>query len=71
MFAFPPVPEQLRIVEFLKARIDALDKQGSKVVAVIQRLKEYRSALIINAVTGKIDVRDFEIPQTEEEAAHA
>ena len=28
----------------------------------IARLQEYRSALITNAVTGKIDVRGFEVP---------
>jgi hypothetical protein len=32
-------------------------------------LKEYRSALITQAVTGKIDVREIEIPSVEEEQA--
>jgi hypothetical protein len=32
---------------------------------------EYRAALITNAVTGKIDVRRFPIPATEQDATHA
>ncbi|MEH1864758.1 MAG: hypothetical protein V7K69_07070 [Nostoc sp.] len=34
-----------------------LDQKKSKVQEVIELLKEYRTALITNAVTGKIDVR--------------
>jgi restriction endonuclease S subunit len=54
----PPAPEQEAIAVFLDretAKIDALVK---KVQEAVQRLKEYRTALISAAVTGKIDVRD-------------
>jgi type I restriction enzyme S subunit len=38
--------------------------------SVIEKLKEYRTALITNAVTGKIDVRDIKLPDpTPAEAA--
>ena len=53
----PPDREQRAISEFLgraNARIDAL---AGRVNAAIERLQEYRSALITAAVTGKIDVR--------------
>ena len=53
----PPLDEQAAIIVFLdraKARIDRLDVE---VRAAIDRLREYRSALISAAVTGKIDVR--------------
>ena len=38
-----------------------------RVSVVVEKLQEYRAALITNAVTGKIDVRDFPIPSP---AAH-
>jgi type I restriction enzyme, S subunit len=34
-----------------------IDRQKAKVKEAIELLKEYRTALITNAVTGKIDVR--------------
>lgn len=40
-----------------------------KVVEAVTKLLEYRSSLITNAVTGKIDVRDFAIPHIAEEIA--
>jgi hypothetical protein len=36
--------------------------QGKPVEAAIEKLKEYRSALVTAAVTGKIDVRKAESP---------
>jgi len=54
----PPPDEQQAIANFLgreTARIDALI---AKVGEAIERLKEYRTALISAAVTGKIDVRE-------------
>jgi restriction endonuclease S subunit len=53
----PPLPEQRAIAAFLDretAKIDALIK---KIQEAIERLKEFRTALISVAVTGKIDVR--------------
>ena len=55
--ALPPVEEQERITSFLAAENDKVDALLIKVRNVIDRLKEYRTALISAAVTGKIDVR--------------
>jgi type I restriction enzyme S subunit len=66
--ALPPSAEQEEIVNYLDNKTSAIDEQCRKVQSVIARLKEYRSALITNAVTGKIDVRDFTIPATDEAA---
>jgi len=58
LIPLPSVSQQRIIVNYLKretAKIDALVK---KVQEAVQRLKEYRTALISAAVTGKIDVRD-------------
>lgn len=53
----PPRPEQAAIVEFLDAETGRLDVLVGKVEEAVERLREYRSALITSAVSGKIDVR--------------
>lgn len=60
----PPVTEQQDIIDYINKVNQKLDLQMSKAKDVISRLTEYRSALITNAVTGKIDVRGFEITKT-------
>lgn len=69
LFAFPPIQEQVAIVLALAAKVEAIDRQSEKVLSVIERLVEYRSSVITNAVTGKIDVRGFPIPHTAEGTA--
>ncbi len=52
----PPDPEQRAIAAFLDRETAKLN--APKVREAIERLKEYRTALISAAVTGKIDVRE-------------
>lgn len=68
----PPREEQDEIVDEVTRISSRIDKMVSTVTTAITRLQEYRSALITNAVTGKIDVRDFRSPTTTEqkELAH-
>jgi len=54
----PPLPEQEAIAAFLDRETVKIDKLSSKVKLAIEKLKEYRTALISAAVTGKIDVRE-------------
>ena len=56
----PPESEQSAIAAFLDRETSELDALVSKVRQHIDKLKEYRAALISAAVTGKIDVRDQE-----------
>jgi type I restriction enzyme S subunit len=58
----PPLQEQNEIVEFIDTSTNRLDQMAEKVAAVIDRLTEYRTALITAATTGKIDVRKVKIP---------
>ena len=60
--ALPPFDEQAKLCNHIHAIETHIEKQSLKTQAAIERLKEYRSALITNAVTGKIDVRGFVIP---------
>jgi len=54
----PPLPEQQKIAQFLDRETSKIDKLITKTRTSIDHLKEYRTALISAAVTGKIDVRD-------------
>ena len=54
----PPLPEQIAIVGYLDAENTRLRGLTTQIEAAIERLQEYRTALITAAVTGKIDVRD-------------
>ena len=54
----PPPEEQHAVAAFLDRETARIDVLIAKVREAIERLKEYRTALISAAVTGKIDVRD-------------
>lgn len=56
-FPYPPIQEQQAIADFLDKETSRTDALASKINQAIERLQEYRSALITAAVTGKIDVR--------------
>jgi type I restriction enzyme, S subunit len=56
--ALPPVKEQTAIVDFLDKESAKTDSLIAKIREGIEKLKEYRTALISAAVTGKIDVRN-------------
>ncbi|MFN2397909.1 MAG: restriction endonuclease subunit S [Gemmatimonadaceae bacterium] len=56
-FPSPPLREQRIIADYLDAETAKIDQMVAKVEAAIERLQEYRAALITAAVTGKIDVR--------------
>ena len=56
---FPPKSEQLRIASRINAEVCYLDRLVASVSELIHVIREYRSALISAAVTGKIDVRGF------------
>lgn len=57
--ALPPIHEQELIVRNLEKEIKRTDTLQDKINRIIINLKEYRSALITQAVTGKIDVRNL------------
>ena len=54
----PTIEEQQAIADFLDRETAKIDALIIKVHEAIERLKEYRTALISAAVTGKIDVRN-------------
>ena len=53
----PPKPEIVSILNWLNERLEKIDTLVTRVSAGLEKLAEYRTALISAAVTGKIDVR--------------
>lgn len=58
VLAFPPKEEQLSIAGALDRENVRIELLRNKVESAIEKLKEYRAALIAVAVAGKIDVRE-------------
>ena len=56
--AFPPLPEQVAIVEYLDRATAEIDIAVARAEHQIELLNEYRTRLIADVVTGKLDVRD-------------
>lgn len=54
----PPFDEQVAIASYLDRETTKIDALIAKIREGIEKLKEYRTALISAAVTGKIDVRN-------------
>ena len=54
----PPHDEQLKIVESIQVETADLDTAISRLEGEINLLREYRTRLVADVVTGKLDVRD-------------
>lgn len=54
----PPVEEKKRIVEVVRTETADLDVAISRLDREIELLREYRTRLVADAVTGKLDVRE-------------
>ncbi|MCF3939560.1 hypothetical protein [Gordonia tangerina] len=55
----PGIREQRQIADFISARTGEIDRLIKKCDSSVGLLREYRAALISDAVTGKIDVREM------------
>lgn len=62
-FIVPPADEQIAIVEYIKKNLPQYDVAIKKLEAEVETLEEYKAKLISDVVTGKIDVRDVDIPE--------
>ena len=55
----PPLNEQLDIVRYLDKKIHSLEKAIIEIEGQIADLKFYKSSVISEAVTGKVDLREW------------
>lgn len=58
----PPIKEQREIVKYIEQETEKNDLLKKEVEKQIEYLREYRTRLISDVVTGQIDVRDVVIP---------
>lgn len=65
--ALPPIEEQKKIAEYLNEKCSKINEIILQKEQIITKLIEYKTSLISNAVTGQIDVRDYEIPKTDDD----
>lgn len=59
----PGKEEQKEIVEYIQARLQHIDSMVSVSKQAIDKYEEYRVSIITAAVTGKIDVRNVDMPE--------
>ena len=59
----PPIEEQREIVENIEQETEKIDLLKREVEKQIEHLREYRTRLISDVVTGQIDVREVVIPE--------
>lgn len=59
----PPLEEQKEIAKYLDKATTKIDRMIDANIKTIDRLNEYRTALITSAVMGRVDVRDIDIPE--------
>jgi type I restriction enzyme S subunit len=64
---FPPLREQQKITAYINRKIHAIDKTIERINTEIDLITEYRTSLISNVVTGKVDVRNIEVEDSLEE----
>lgn len=57
----PDIEEQKEILEYIKPKSIAIDKAIVVIKKEIDLITEYRTTLISNVVTGKVDVRHIEV----------
>ena len=58
LISFPPIQEQQSIVRHIESECSKIDFKKARTKELIELLTEYRTALISEAVTGKIKVTE-------------
>lgn len=67
----PDIAEQERIVTFLDSKCQIIDSTIASITVFIRSLIDLKAHLISDVVTGKIDIRNIEIPEYEYVAEEA
>lgn len=63
---FPPLNEQKLISDYLDKKCELIEKMVNNKNSLISKLEEYKKNLIALTITGQLDVRDYEIPVTDD-----
>jgi hypothetical protein len=65
--AIPDILGQEKIIETIRNKINITDRYISNANNKVQLLQEYRTRLISDVVTGKVNVQNVEVPEFEAE----
>jgi type I restriction enzyme S subunit len=63
----PEISEQSAICDFIRSETSVLDQAIDRTQREIELMREYRTRLISDVVTGQVDVRGIEVPEVAEE----
>jgi restriction endonuclease S subunit len=63
----PPLDEQEKLVEHIQRETSAIDSVSGRELQEVELIREYRTRLISDVVTGKLDVQGVELPGEETE----
>ncbi len=66
-FPLPPLEEQRAIIAHINEKCAEISKATSRAEREIELMREYRTRLISDVVTGQVDVRDIEVPEVAED----
>jgi type I restriction enzyme, S subunit len=66
-FAYPPAGEQQKILEHIQEKSAEIDQAITRAQSEIELMREYRTRLISDVVTGQVDVRGIEVPEVAED----
>lgn len=69
-FILPSIKEQKSIIEYIEKENEKFNKVIATIEKEIALVQEYKIALISEAVTGKIDIHNYEIPILDEEETY-
>ena len=64
----PPFTEQQDIIQHLQEKSTEIDQAITRAQREIELMREYRTRLIADVVTGQVDVRGIEVPEVAEES---
>ena len=65
--ALPPMDEQELIIQFIEEESKLIDQAIIRAQREIELMREYRTRLISDVVTGQVDVRGIEVPEVAED----
>ena len=63
----PEITEQSAICDFTRSETSVLDQAIDRTQREIELMREYRTRLIFDVVTGQVDVRGIEVPEVAED----
>ena len=63
----PPLGEQDAIISYIENETSKIDYTIARAKREIELIREFRTRLISDVATGKLDVRGIELPETSDE----